>query len=235
MVGTLINCSAIIIGTFIGMGIRSRLSKKVIDIIFQAIGLVTLIIGISMSLRSENIILIIISIILGALIGQIIDLEKYLQAFLTRIQHKYSSKDKSQEKPDSHLFVEGFLTSTLLFCIGSMSILGAIEEGSGNFPNLLITKSIMDGISSIALASSFGVCIALSSFSVLLYQGGLTLLISVSIHLISDTVISDMTAVGGILLLGLGITILKIKEISITNMLPSLVIILILSYFFSQP
>jgi uncharacterized membrane protein YqgA involved in biofilm formation len=227
MTGTFINAGAIIAGTFIGLGIRTRLPEKIVSIIFQGIGLITIAIGISMFLQSKNIIFIVISIVLGSITGQIINLERYFRSFSDYFQRKYS------KKTGSPLFTEGFLTSTMLFCVGSMSILGAIEEGSGGSPHLLLTKSIMDGVSSVALASSFGICIAFSSIPVLIYQGGLTLFTSFFIHFMSDSMVSDITSVGGILLLGLGITILKIREIPITNMLPSIIIVVILSHYFS--
>jgi len=118
----------------------------------------------------------------------------------------------------------------MLFCVGSLSILGAIEEGSGETPRLLLTKSIMDGISSIALASSFGICILFSSVPLLIYQGGLTLFAGAMMRFMSGNMIAELTGVGGILLIGLGINILKIKEINIINLLPALIVAVILAY-----
>ncbi len=236
MIGTWVNAGAVIAGSIIGLGIRSQLPQKIIDIVFQGIGLFTMVIGVSMSLRSENMILIIISIVLGAILGQGINLEKYLRNFSEYVERKYSKKTASKGAhgdESSQNFTEGFVTASMLFCVGSLSILGAIEDGMGHTPNLLYTKSIMDGISSIALASSFGICIAFSSIPLLLYQGGLTLFAAFIMRFMTDSMTADMTAVGGILLLGLGINILKIKEIKVINMLPSIIIIVILSYFFS--
>lgn len=234
MVGTLVNAGAVILGSTVGIVIHSRLPQKMINIIFQGIGLFTGVIGISMSLRSDNMILIIISIALGSIIGQGIDIEKYLRKFSENIHRKYSGKAKvKQEDSSTNRFTEGFVTASMLFCVGSMSILGAIEDGMGNTPNLLFTKSIMDGISAVALAASFGICIAFSSIPLLIYQGGLTVFAGFIMRYMSDIMIADMTAVGGILLIGLAINILKIKDINVINMLPSLVIVVILSYFFS--
>ncbi|MCD7976573.1 MAG: DUF554 domain-containing protein [Tannerellaceae bacterium] len=119
----------------------------------------------------------------------------------------------------------------MMFCIGSMAILGAIEDGMGETPNLLFTKSIMDGISSVAFASSFGIAILFSSIPVLFYQGGLTLFAAFLMNYMSEGMITDLTAAGGILLIGVAINILKIKDIQVTNMLPSLLIIILLSWF----
>ncbi len=236
MTGTLVNTGAIIAGSLIGIGIRSRLPQKIIEIIFQGIGLFTLVIGISMSLRSEHMILLVVSIVSGSIIGQSINLEKYLRNFSDHLQKRYSKKIISTAENDkissSNRFTEGFITASMLFCVGSMSILGAIEDGMGQAPNLLFTKSIMDGISSITLASSFGICIAFSSVPLLIYQGGLTLFAAFIMSFMTNDMTNDMTAVGGILLIGLGINILKIKEIQVINMLPSIIIVIILSYFF---
>jgi len=236
MVGTLVNTGAVIGGSIIGILIRSRLPQKVVNIVFQGIGLFTVVIGISMALKSDNMILLVISIAAGSIIGQTIDIEKYLKKLPDYLQGKFSKPGASTKSDDGEKatdrFTEGFITAFMLFCVGSMSILGAIEDGTGETPNLLYTKSLMDGISSVVLASSFGIGIAFSSIPLLIYQGGLTLFAAFIMRYMSGAMIDDMTAVGGILLIGLGINILKIKEISIINMLPSLIIIVILSYFF---
>ena len=235
MVGTLVNAGAVIVGSAVGLLIHSRLPQKMINIVFQAIGLFTMTIGISMSLRSENIILMVISIVLGTIIGQGIDIDKRLRKLSDYLHGKFSKKRKTNESgdtTDSSRFTEGLITASMLFCVGSMSILGSIEDGMGEPPNLLYTKSIMDGIASIALAASFGICIAFSSIPMLIYQGGLTLFATFIMRYMSEPMRNDMTAVGGVLLIGLGLSILKIKDINVINMLPALIVIVILSYFF---
>lgn len=129
-------------------------------------------------------------------------------------------------------FTEGFITATMIFCVGSMAILGAIEDGIGKTPTLLYTKSIMDGVCAMILTSSFGVGVMFSAISVLVYQGGLTLLASWLTGFMNDAMLADLTGVGGILLLGLGLSLLKIKDIKIVNMLPALVLVVVLTYFF---
>jgi uncharacterized membrane protein YqgA involved in biofilm formation len=199
-------------------------------IAFQGIGLLTITIGISMSLRIESMLLVVVSIVLGSVIGQGIDIDKHLRCFSNYLESKSSGIKKDDMAANK--FTEGFITASMLFCVGSMAILGAIEDGMGKSPDLLLTKSIMDGISSIALASTFGICILFSSVPVLVYQGGLTLFAAFIMRYMSDDMTANMTGVGGILLIGLGISILKIKDINVTNMLPALVIVVILSYFF---
>ncbi len=230
MVGTLVNAGAIIGGSLIGLIVHSRLSPKMTGIVFQGIGLVTLAIGISMSLRIESVIIVVVSIVLGSIIGQGIDIDKHLRRLSNYLESKSSGTKKGNASTNQ--FTEGFITASMLFCVGSMAILGAIEDGMGKSPDLLLTKSVMDGISSIALASTFGICILFSSVPVLIYQGGLTLFAAFIMRYMSDDMTANMTGVGGILLIGLGISILKIKDVNVTNMLPALVVVVILSYFF---
>lgn len=224
--------------------IHSRLPQRMTDIVFQGIGLFTMAIGISMSLKSDNMLLAVISIVAGTILGEWIGIDIYLKRFAdwlqsqnhkkiqnTKLQNTATNKTRETTNGNISNFTEGFITASMLFCVGSMSIMGAIEEGTGGQPNLLFTKSIMDGISSIALASTFGISILFSSIPVLIYQGGLTLFAAFIMHFMNDTMINDLTSVGGILLIGLGINILKIKNINVINMLPALIIIVILSYF----
>ena len=148
--GTIANATAIILGTLAGVLIRSRLPQKSVEIVFQGIGLFTLAIGISMSLKSANLLLAVLSLVIGGLIGQALNLDRHLRQLTERLQR--IAKKETAETQSSSRFTEGLITATMLFCVGSLSILGAIEEGSGETPRLLLTKSIMDGISSIALA-----------------------------------------------------------------------------------
>ena len=227
MTGTIANATAIILGTLAGVLIRSRLPQKSVEIVFQGIGLFTLAIGISMSLKSANLLLAVLSLVIGGLIGQALKLDRHLRQLTERLQR--IAKKETAETQSSSRFTEGLITATMLFCVGSLSIL-AIEEGSGETPRLLLTKSIMDGISSIALASSFGICILFSSVPLLIYQGGLTLFAGAMMRFMSGSMIAELTGVGGILLIGLGINILKIKEINIINLLPALIVAVILAY-----
>ncbi len=240
MLGTLVNTGAIMAGSLAGIFIQSRLSEKMTSIIFQGVGLMTLTIGISMAIQSQNLLAAVISVVLGAILGQWIDIDLHLRNLTERWQQRHTSSDNEPSTNDTALsesasrssrFTEGFVTASMLFCTGSMAILGAIEDGSGETPRLLLTKSIMDAVASIALGASFGMAVFFSAFPVLIYQGLLTLLASVLTRYLSDGMMADLTSVGGILLMGLGINILEIKSINVTNMLPALLIVVILSYF----
>lgn len=243
MVGTLVNTGAIIGASAIGLLLHRRLPQKLTGIVFQAIGLVTVAIGISMSMATGNILFAVVSLVLGAVIGQWIGIDEWLRRFSALLQGRGR---KSGEEPQAAgipvrqsrtagspaRFTEGFITATMIFCLGSMSILGALEDGMGERPTLLFTKSIMDAVTAMILTSSFGVGVMFAAIPVLVYQGGLTWLAAFLTSHMTEAMIADMTGVGGILLIGLGISLLKINEINVVNMLPALVVVLIVSYFF---
>lgn len=224
MTGTIVNAGAVIAGSLIGLMINRRLNPRFTSTVFQAIGLFTVFLGISMALKTDNILLIIFSLVLGALTGELMRIDKGIERLSDVLKQKLKSRNDR--------FSEGLITSFLLFCMGSMTILGAIEEGLGDEPNLLLAKSLMDGFSSIALASAMGVGVLFSVVPLLIYQGGITLFAEYFQEHATDLFVNELTAVGGILLLGLGISILDIKKVNIVNMLPALIYILVLVYFF---
>ena len=224
MTGTLINVLAILTGGILGLLIKSLLPERFIKIVFQGLGLITLYIGFSMAIKTNNYLLVILSIVIGSIIGELINIDKFITVFSDKLKTKFKYKNSK--------FSTGLITAFLLYCIGSMTILGAIEEGLGNEYNLLLTKSIMDGFSSVILTAAFGVGVIFSIIPLFIYQGGLTLLASAASDFFSPFIISNLTAVGGILLIGLGINILEIKKIKIANMLPSIIVVVILAYLF---
>lgn len=222
--GTLINVAAVIIGGGLGVLFHARLPKRLTDSFFQAIGLFTLFLGFSMSLKTENPLLLVFSLILGALVGTLLRLQERIENLGTNIQAKLKLKGGQ--------FSEGLVTAFLMFCMGSMTILGAIEEGLGGEPNLLLIKSLLDGFSSIALAAALGVGVIFSVVPLLIYQGGLTLLAAYLGNSLTNLMVDELAATGGILLIGLGITILGIKKIEVLNLIPALLFIVPLVYFF---
>lgn len=225
MTGTLINAAAIILGTVIGLLIKSKLPKRFITIIFQALGLFTILLGLKMALEMQEFLIAIGSLVVGSVIGELLGLDKRLESFAKWMKLKMKS--------DNDKFSEGLITAFLLYCMGSLTILGCIEEGvSGNY-DLLLMKSLMDGISSIALASALGVGVGFSALPLLIYQGGITLFASSLGEFFSEAIVRELSAVGGVLLIGLGINILDIKKLRILNMIPAMVIVVILVYFFA--
>ena len=224
MFGTLINVVAVIIGSIVGLLVHSKLPKKITDTAFFGVGLFTIVLGIMMAIKTSNLLIMIFSIVIGAIIGEIVDIEKKINDFGEWLKKKFKTRDER--------FSEGFITAFLLFCMGSMTILGAFEDGIYGTPNLLVAKSVLDGFSSIVLAASMGIGVLFSFIPLLFFQGGLTIFASYMQSVFTDIMINELTAVGGVILLGLGISMLEIKKIRILNMLPSLIIVVILTYFF---
>ena len=224
MIGTLINAGAVIIGGTVGTFLKKNMPERIKTIYFQAVGLFTLAIGISMVAKMQDMLIIVSSLAVGALLGEWIDIEKGVE--------RMSDWLKRRLKVGDERFSEGLTTAFLLYCVGSMTIIGAIEEATLGKPDLLFTKSLIDGFSSILLASAFGVGVIASSIPLLIFQGGITLVALWASSFFSDDIISGLTSVGGILLIGLSINVLGIKKIRVMNMLPALVIVVILLWIF---
>jgi len=224
MLGTIINAGTVILGSCVGLLVHSRLPQRITTIVFQCIGLFTLFLGITMAMKTGNFLIMIFSIVLGAVAGELLDID----ARMNRLSELFKRKIRLS----SERFSEGLVTSFLVFCMGSMSILGPIEEGLGGPPNLLLAKSVLDAFSSMALAASLGVGVLFSVIPLVLYQGGITLFAGSLQGFFTTSLINELTAVGGILLMGLGINLLEIKSFKILNMLPSLVIVVILASIF---
>ena len=224
MLGTIANVIAVTAGGILGVVIGRKLRDRYVNILFQALGLVTMGLGFSMVLESNNLIIAVVSMVLGSLIGEALNLERGLEKGANALKRVLPFR--------SERFNEGFITATILYCVGSMAILGSIEDGLGLFPKLLYTKSIMDGISSVALAAAMGIGVVFSIIPVALYQGLLTLFASGISSIMSSIMIAEITSVGGLILIGIGLNLLKIKHVSVTNMLPAIVIAPLLAYFF---
>src|SRR5690554_4839014 len=224
MIGTLVNTAVVIIGGLLGLILNKRMPDRVTTIYFQAIGLFTLAIGASMAVSMEKILIIVSSLAIGSLFGEWWDLEDSVE--------KLSEYLKKRFRIGNERFSEGLVTAFLLFCVGSMTILGTIQEGTGGSPDLLYTKSLMDFFSAILLASAFGSGVVCSALPLFIFQAILTLLAGYAGNLLSEEIIFGLTNVGGVLLIGLSINILGIKQLRIINMLPSLVVVVLLIWIF---
>lgn len=225
MIGTIVNTVAVLVGGLLGLVLNKKMPGRVTTIYFQAIGLFTLAIGATMAVSMEKILIIVSSLAIGSLLGEWWNLEKGAEQLSEYLKKRF--------KIGSERFSEGLVTAFLLFCVGSMTILGTIQEGTGGSPDLLYTKSMMDFFSAILLASAFGVGVAFSALPLFLFQASLTLFAMFASHFFTDDIILGLTNVGGILLIGLGINILEIKKLRIMNMLPSLVIVVLLLWIFN--
>lgn len=227
MLGTLFNVATILLGSLLGLFIRNSLPERFVKIVFQSLGLFTLFLGFSMCLKTDNqFMLLVFSLIIGSILGEMLRLEARFEQMSDWLKHKIKSKNEK--------FTEGLLTSFILFCIGPMAILGSIQEGLGESSDLLYTKSVMDGFSSIALSSAMGIGVLFSIIPLFFFQGGITVLASYISNFLNEAMINELTAVGGILLLGLALNILELKKIKVLNMLPSLVVVIVLYLVFER-
>lgn len=224
MVGTLVNMGAILAGGTLGLLLHTKLPTQVVKTVFQGVGLFTLLLGVYMGLKSEAFILIVFSLLFGAVTGEGLQLERRMETLSERL--------KTTLKLKNERFSEGLISSFLLFCMGSMTILGAFEEGLGSPPNLLFAKSVLDGFAAMAFAASLGIGVLFSVIPLLLYQGGLTIFAAYLSYTFTEPMIDNLTAVGGILLIGLGLQLVEIKKIKVLNLLPALVFIVVLTLLF---
>jgi uncharacterized membrane protein YqgA involved in biofilm formation len=224
MKGTLVNTATVILGSSLGLLIGGRLPEKINTIVMHALGLATLLIGFKMAFKTENILLVIGSLAIGGIIGEILKLEEGLERVGDFIKKKVKSESGS--------FVLGFVTSSLVFCLGPMTIVGSIQDGVSGDASVLYAKSLLDGFASLVFASSLGVGVLFSSLTVLIFQGGLTLLGSRLSFLLRPQVLDELTATGGLIIVGIGIYLLGIKKIKVGNFLPALVVVVILALIF---
>lgn len=242
MLGTIVNSLAIILGSLLGFLIKGRVSKKISDTIMKGLALVVLYIGISGAFKSENIIAIILSMALGGFIGEYLDIDKRLNNLGDFIENKINkgvSEEKRnlalrnmEESPKSKLSIsQGFVYSSLIFCVGAMAIVGALESGLQGNHNTLFAKSMLDGISSIIFTATLGIGVIFSAIVVFIYEGLITIGAGVLANILSESVILVMTSVGSLLIVGLGLNILEATKIKIANLLPAVFIPILLGIF----
>ncbi|WP_138160513.1 DUF554 domain-containing protein [Peptoniphilus catoniae] len=220
MKAVIINALAIIVGTFAGNLIGNRFSKKLEEEILDILGIAVIYIGISSALKGENTLLIVISLVIGVALGNLINIEEKLNGLGDKVLGLVSKRSKTSQGN----FIEGFVTASLIFSVGSMAILGSISAGILKDNSILITKSILDGVTSIVLASSLGFGVGFSSLVVFIYQGLIVIFSSFLKDIFTPGLIADLSGVGGILIMAIGFNMLKIKKLNTANMLPAILV-----------
>lgn len=222
MTGTIINIITVILGTFLGLLFGSKLPERVRDTVLSVLGLFTLALGIQMFLETNNALIVLAALLIGAILGEWWRIEDRLENFGDLLRNSFSRSLKNQ---DLSRFVEGFLTASILFCVGPIAILGSIQDGLTGDYSLLATKAVMDGFAALAFASTMGIGVAFSSLILLVFQGGLSLLATQVQGVVTPAMISEMSAAGGVILVGIAISnILNIRKISTGNFLPALIL-----------
>ncbi len=223
-IGSLVNALTVIIGSTLGLITGNKLPDRFKGIIFQAVGLATLVLGMQMAFEVKDFVIFIFSLIFGAIIGEAIRLETRMEQMSEWLKVRMRIKNER--------FTEGLITAFLIFCVGSMTFVGAINEGLTGDRTLILSKSVLDGFTSIVLASVYGVGVLFSVLPLFLVQSSLTLLATPFQSFFSEILIAQLTAVGGALILGIGLNLLEIKKIKTMNLLPGLVVVVVLTLIF---
>lgn len=243
MGGTILNIITVAIGSALGLLIGHRLSAKIQESVITGLGLVTLFVGISNTGQTGNVIIPLLSIATGAIIGELLDIDRLLQRFAGWLQSRYAGQKSAADVRTRHAvsdqqpnipddldararFITGFVTASLVFCIGPLTFVGSIQDGMGlsiGFQQLAI-KSVLDGFAGMAFAASFGIGVSFSVITILVLQGGLALAGSVLGNFMTEPMVNEMTAVGGLILIGLSLVLLNLKKPRMANFLPALVI-----------
>jgi uncharacterized protein len=221
MIATIVNTLAVIVGSLIGLALHRGIRDEVREAVYVGIGVVSLIIGISMALSTTRILYLALSLVVGGIIGELLGIEAGILRLGEFLRQRFTTG-----KSDSQ-FAYGFLTASVLFCVGALAIVGSFRAGAEGNYELLLTKSVMDGFMSILLAGAMGIGVAFSAITVLLYQGALTLMAVALRPLVTPLVLSEITGVGGAMVMMIGINLLGIKQIKTGNFFPALLIVVV--------
>ncbi len=215
------NVAAVLLGSGIGLAVGKRLPERLQRIITTGLGLSTLLIGMQMGLKVQNMLVLIASLVIGGVVGELLGIEAGLE--------RAGEWLKSRARSSSGTFVAGFVTASLVFCVGPMTIVGSIQEGMSGNPEIIYTKSMLDGAASVAFASSLGIGVSFAAVTVLVLQGALTLLGAQLAFLLRAEILNELTATGGLLILAIGLMLLEVKRIRVANLLPALVVVVLLT------
>jgi uncharacterized membrane protein YqgA involved in biofilm formation len=216
-----VNVVAVLVGSGIGLAIGDRLPERLQRIITMGLGLCTLLIGMQMALKVQNVLVVIASMVIGGVAGELLGIEAGLG--------RAGEWLKARARSDSGTFVAGYVTASLVFCVGPMTILGSIQEGISGNPEIIYTKSMLDGAASVAFASSLGIGVSFAAVTVLVFQGALTLLGAHLAFLLRPEMLNELTATGGLLILAIGLLLLDVRRLPVANLLPALVLVVLLT------
>ena len=223
LTGTIVNVAAISAGALVGRYAGRFIPERIRMTVMAGLGLTVILIGLQMALKSMHPMIVIGSLILGGILGELLQIEARLESFGSWLQGRFAGAGN---------VAEGFVAATLLFCVGAMAIMGALQDGLTGTPTILYAKAALDGVASIALASTLGIGVLFSALSVALYQGGITLAAESAKSLLTDTVVVEMNAVGGLLIVAIGLDLIGVKRLPVGNMLPAVFVAVALVWLF---
>ncbi len=239
MIATIVNAAAIIVGTIVGRISGKTIGDRFRHTVFSGIGVVSLLIGISMAMETQRTLYLVLSLVLGGLIGASLRVEDRIYSFGEWLKHRFyksnagSAADTSGtgESAEPHSFAEGFLVASVLFCVGALAIIGAFRAGVQKEYGIIFTKSVMDGFMAILLTAAYGVGVGFSALSILIYQGGLTLLAGFLAPYVSPLMLSEISGVGGAMVVMIGINLLELRSIKTGDFLPGILLVVLFVLF----
>jgi len=226
LIGTILNVVTVLVGGSLGTVLGQRLPEKMRQTVMHGLGLVTLVVGMRMALTTANVLIVMGSVLLGGVLGEWWRIEDGLQSLGDRLQQRLASGEGDN-------LTKGFVTASLIFCVGPMTVLGSIRDGMVGDYTLLAIKSLLDGFAALALASSLGIGVILSAGTVLVFQGGISLLARWAQFGMSEAMITEMTAAGGVIIMGIGLILLDIKRVRVGSFLPAIFIAPLVVYLLS--
>ena len=226
MLGTVVNTIAVVIGAVIGLFIKKGLSEKLTDALMKGLGLCTLFLGIQGSLRGENSLVLIISIVAGTIIGELVNLEDKISLLGIWLEKRVKKENGAKNS-----VAEGFITASLLFCVGALAVVGSLQSGLSGDYEMLFNKSTLDFVTALILASTLGVGVVFAAGFVFVYQGSITLAAQWIAPFLSERIINEMTCVGSVIIIGLAFNMLGITKLRIMNYLPAIFIPILLCRF----
>lgn len=224
MFAVFVNCFAVVLGSIVGLLFAKKFTDELLDMIQTACGVITLVIGFQMAFKYNSIVFLALSLIIGAIIGYVLNIDGAILKLGSKLEKLTQKNDAQTETAKKNNFAYAFLNSSILFCVGAMSIVGSFEAGVNHDYTTIFTKSILDGFMAIGFTAAMGIGTVFSVLAIFVYQGGLTLLSIFLQPYVSDLLISELSAVGGAMIVMIGINLLGLKKIKTANYLPALII-----------
>lgn len=216
MLGTIVNCIAVVAGTLMGLLLKKGIPDKISSAVMQGLGLCVMYIGINGALEGQNVLIVILSMAIGTLVGEVLDLDAKLGKLGEILENKVGGAEKNGA------VAKAFVSASLLFCVGAMSIVGSIQSGLTGNHETIFAKSLIDGIAAIVLTSTMGIGVIFSAVFVLVYQGSIVLCAGFIQAVLTDSVIAEMTCVGSLLIIGLSLNMLNITKLKVMNYVPAI-------------
>jgi uncharacterized protein len=222
MIATVVNCISVVIGSLIGLLLHKKITEEFKTVVYTSVGLISLVIGMSMALESGRVLYLALSLVVGGLFGSWWDVEGGILRFGEFLKRRVRAGDSRRD------FAHGFLNASVLFCVGAMTLVGSFKAGAEGDYTLILTKSVMDGFMAILLTAAMGIGVGFSVITIFVYQGGLTLLSQYLRPVVNDLLLSELTGVGGVLVIMIGFNLLALREIKTANYLPALLLVIAL-------